>query len=110
MITTANEMGGIRPGINLRKKNQLLATMQRRRKKIGKMRHKECIGKRVSTDCLIFASGSSMLFKSKQFECAMLLICYIASLKGGDKLKEEARIFLFFLLLCSDVFKIDKIC
>ena len=55
MITTANEMGGIRPGINLRKKNQLLATMQRRRKKIGKMRHKECIGKRVSTDCLIFA-------------------------------------------------------
>ena len=110
VITTANEMGGIRPEINLRKKNQLLATMQRRRKKIGKMRHKECIGKRVSTDCLIFASGSSMLFKSKQFECAMLLICYIASLKGGDKLKEEARIFLFFLLLCGDVFKIDKIC
>ena len=41
VITTANEMGGIRPGINLRKKTQLLATMQRRRKKIGKMRHKE---------------------------------------------------------------------
>ena len=110
MITTANEMGDIRPGINLRKKTQLLATMQRRRKKIWKMRQKECIGKRVSTDCLIFASGSSMLFKSKQFECVMLVICYIASLKGGDKLKEEAIIFLFFLLLCGDVFKIDKIC
>ena len=51
-----------------------------------------------------------MLFKSKQFECAMLLICYIASFKGGDKLKEEARIFLFFLLLYGDVFKINKIC
>ena len=49
-----------------------------------------------------------MLFKSKQFECAMLLICYIASLKGGDKLKEEARIFIFFLLLCGDVFKLTK--
>ena len=110
MITTANEMGDIRPGINLRKKTQLLATMQRRRKKIWKMRQKECIGKRVSTDCLIFASGSSMLFKSKQFECVMLVICYIASLKGGDKLKEEAIIFLFFLLLRGDIFKIDKIC
>ena len=68
MITTANEMGDIRPAINLRKKTQLLATMQRRRKKIGKMIHKECIGTRLSTDCLIFASGfhptGSMLFKS----------------------------------------------
>ena len=58
MITKANEMGSIRPSINLRKKTQLLTTVQRRRKKIGKMIHKECIATRVSTDCLIFASGS----------------------------------------------------
>ena len=56
MITTANEMGSIRPSINLRKKTQLLTTVQRRRKKIRKMIHKECLATRVSTDCLIFAS------------------------------------------------------
>ena len=58
MITTANEMGSIRPSINLRKKTQLLTTVQRRRKKIRKMIHKECLATRVSTDGLIFASGS----------------------------------------------------
>ena len=50
MITMANEMGSIRPSINLRKKTQLLTTVQRRRKKIGKMIHKEFIATRVSTD------------------------------------------------------------
>ena len=58
MITTANEMGGIRPGINLRKKTKLLATMQRTREKIGKMIHKKCIGTRGSTYCFVSASGS----------------------------------------------------
>ena len=77
MITTANEMGDIRPGINLRKKTQLLATMQRRRKRIGKMIHKECIGTRVSTDCLIFASDSP----SHRFNAVQKLLIKIKKIK-----------------------------
>ena len=77
MITTANEMGGIRPGINLRKKTQLLATMQRRKKNIGKMIHKECIGTRASTDCLIFASGSP----SHRFNAVQKLVIKIKQIK-----------------------------
>ena len=67
MITTANEIGGIRPAINLRKKTQLLATMQRRRKKIGKMTHKECIGTRALIASFLLQAPhptGSMLFKS----------------------------------------------
>ena len=61
-------------------------------------------------ECIGSSSYRFNAVQSKQFECAMLLICYIASLKGGDKSKEEARIFLFFLLSCGDAFKYDKIC
>jgi len=77
VITTANEMGSIRPSINLRKKTQLLTTVQRRRKKIGKMIHKECIGTRVSADCLIFASGSP----SHRFNAVQKLLIKIKKIK-----------------------------
>ena len=77
MITTANEMGSIRPSINLRKKTQVLTTVQRRRKTIGKMIHKECISTRVSTDCLIFASGSP----SHRFNAVQKLLIKIKKIK-----------------------------
>ena len=98
MITTANEMGGIRPSINLRKKTQLLTTVQRRRKMIGKMIHKECIATRVSTDCLIFASDSP----SHRFNAVQKLVIKIKKIKLDQTLRSiehaiERHRFAFYI-------------